>query len=270
MSKTTLLIDSHVHIYGDYDLEDFFSNALANLDRYHDRLYPEGGDYRRIFLLTEGKQVDFFARFKAGGVELSGGYSFAATAEGESLRLERDGEPTAYFIKGRQVVTKENLEVLHVAADEVIGDGLPMDDVLERIAGGNGIAVLAWGFGKWFFGRGKVIERVISENRYPGLFVGDNSGRPTFWPTPRPFKQARELGMRVLNGSDPLPFAGETGKAGSYGFALEGAFDEERPARSVRDILLAGDVELKSFGRRDGAVSFFLRQAKMYKKKYLG
>jgi hypothetical protein len=268
IDNTRLMVDGHVHLYDCYNLETFFNNALENLDRYHGQLDPQGVPFERILLLTEGKKNDFFTRFKQeGAFPNSAGYRFMETKEDMSLVLARDNKPLCFLLKGRQIVTRENLEVLLIASGREIEDGLPMDTVLQRIMDNNDMAVLAWGFGKWFFNRGKIIQQVIQKYRSPGFFVGDNSGRPVFWPVPPQFSRARTLNIPILNGSDPLPFPGEEDKPGSYGFSVTGPFDGDEPAGSLWKILLSPETVIESFGRRDSAAAFLKRQIKIRLRK---
>jgi hypothetical protein len=186
-----------------------------------------------------------------------------------SIILAKENKRLCYLLKGRQIVTKENLEVLAIGSGQTIENGIPIETVLERIIDKEEMAVLAWGFGKWLFGRSKIIKRIIKNYNSPDLLVGDNSARPTFWPIPRLFKGARALNISIINGSDPLPFAGEETKVGSYGFSVEGEFNENEPAKSLRDILVSPGLTIGFFGRRDNTISFFRRQSKIYLRKYL-
>ncbi len=272
MEKTSirLMVDGHVHIYDCYDLEKFFENAVKNMNRSYHTLYPGENQYQKILLLTEGKKNDFFSRFKKDrGFSNDSGYHFLDTKEDISLVLARNNKPLCYLLKGRQIVTKENLEVLSVASSQEIEDGLSIETVIERIIDKNDIAVLAWGFGKWFFKRGKIINYLIKKYRSPGLFIGDNSGRPMFWPAPRQFKRAKELNIPIISGSDPLPFSNEVYKVGTYGFSIKGKFNVDEPAGSLWEILLAAETPIDFFGPRDNAVSFFKRQSKIHLKKYM-
>lgn len=263
------MVDGHVHIYDCYNLEKFFDNAVKNMNRFYQMLYPGESPFERILLLTEGKKNDFFSQFKKNrGFPNTSGYHFLDTKEEISLVLARDNNPLCYLLKGRQIVTKENLEVLLVASDQEMEDGLPIETVIERIIDNNDIGVLAWGFGKWFFKRGSVIHNLIKKYRFPGLFIGDNSGRPTFWPIPQLFERAKEYEIPIISGSDPLPFGDEVHKVGTYGFSIEGKFNHAEPAGSVWEILLSPETTIDFFGRRDSAVSFFKRQSKIYLEKY--
>lgn len=265
-----LLIDGHVHVYDCYDLDTFFAAALSNLERYTVKLNPDGSDMPKILLLTEGKENDFFSKFKNNDVRLKNpDREFKITKEECSIVLMEKEKPLCYILRGRQIVTKENLEVLALASNQNIPDGQPIDQVIKKIIEQKEIAVLAWGVGKWFFKRGKVIKKMIEDFRSPYLFVGDNSARPVFWLQPKPFIIAKRANLSVISGSDPLPFAEEAGKVGSFGFAVEGDFDPAEPAKSFREALLSNPDSIRFFGKRDSALSFFKRQAKMFLKKYL-
>lgn len=269
MKKNRLMIDGHVHIYDCYDLGKFFDIALRNLEHFHNTLYPQEGPFEKILLLTEGRKNDFFSQFKEDGGFLNDlGYQCLSTKENFSLILARDNKPVCYLLKGRQIVTKENLEVLLVASGQDIKDGYPVEAIIEQIIDKNDIAVLAWGFGKWFFKRGKIVKSLAEKYGSHGFFIGDNSGRPHFWPKPQQFKRAEALNIPIINGSDPLPFKNEINKVGTYGFSVEGNFNEDEPGGSLWEILLSPETCIDFFGRRDSAVSFFKRQSKMYLKKY--
>jgi len=58
---------------------------------------------------------------------------------------------------------------------------------------------------------------------------------------------AREHGMAVMPGSDPLPFAGEERYAGTYGFVYQGAFDVSQPAAAIGR-MLAGPAAANQAG----------------------
>ncbi len=270
--KTRLMVDGHVHIYDCYDLETFFRTAAAHLDYFYKTLYSNGNPYVKMLLLTEARNNDFFSRWRESGtLPGAAGYRFGETNEETSVVLSKEGKPQCYIIRGRQIVTRENLEVLSIGSAQRIADGLPIETVIETLIDNNEIAVLAWGFGKWLFKRGKVIERLIRTFRTPYLLIGDNSGRPTFWPTPGTFKLAAAANIPIISGSDPLPFPEEVRKAGTFGFSVEGEFDAEEPLKSLANILTApgSGPQIDRFGYRDGVYSFLKRQSKIYRKKYL-
>lgn len=264
------MVDGHVHIYDCFNLETFFNTAVKNLEYFYDIYYSNGSPYERIVLLTEGKTNDFFSQFKEkASFPNESGYHFLSTKEEVSIALAKENKRLCYLLKGRQIVTEENLEVLAIGSTQTIEDGLPIETVLEQIMDKEEMAVLAWGFGKWLFKRGKIIKRIIKNYNSPYLLVGDNSSRPAFWPMPRLFKRVQALNISIINGSDPLPFAGEETKVGSYGFSVEGDFNEAEPAKSLRDILAAPGLTISFFGQRDNTISCIKRQSQIYIKKYL-
>lgn len=272
IQKTRLMIDGHVHIYDCYDLELFFQNAITNLDHYYNTDFASNTPYVRVLLLTEGKQNDFFTQWRENGVFANdSGFRFVGTKEETSLVLTKKGVPQCYLIRGRQIVTQDNLEILSVASNQIILDGLPSATVIDRLFEKGEPAVLAWGFGKWLFKRARVVQHLMNTFRSRYLLLGDNSGRPTFWSTPRLFKLGESRRMALTSGSDPLPFPTEINKVGTFGFSLEGDFDEYLPATSIRNLLTAQDVgaRIQHFGTRDNTISFFKRQSKIYIKKYL-
>jgi hypothetical protein len=92
------------------------------------------------------------------------------------------------------------------------------------------------------------------------LFVGDNGGRPAFWPTPRPFTTAAGRGIRLLPGSDPLPLADEELRVGSYGAMIEGTCSSDQPAEGLRTLLARNSTVITPYGKRPGALRFFRTQ----------
>ncbi len=269
MANSKLMVDGHVHVYDCYEPDKFFHSAVANMSHWAEKSLPGQENVHKLLLLTEGKGNDFFSKFKHNSIRFKKpAYRFTATQEQCSLILAEGKTPLCWVVRGRQIVTRENLEVLALATDQVIADGLPIQEVLDRLITQKDIAALAWGVGKWFFKRGKIIEKILADHRTPYLFMGDNSARPVFWSRPALFKLAERAGVPVINGSDPLPFSQEENKVGSCGFILTGDFDPARPAESLRRILSARERSIQLFGQRDGVFSFVKRQFKMFHKKY--
>jgi hypothetical protein len=271
IKKSKLIVDGHVHLYPCYDVDKFFHSAVTNMAKLSTSRYPGEENIEKILLFTEGQENDFFDRFKTDAILAKDStFTFKKMKEQHAITLMSQEKPFCYILRGRQIVTKEKLEVLAVASNQQIPDGLPIREVIKKIIDKKEIAVLAWGVGKWFFKRGKIIKQVIDEIKSPYLLMGDNSGRPGFWPTPKLFQQAKKSDISLINGSDPLPFAEEVKKVGSFGFAIEGDFDPAEPGKSFRDALLANPGSIYFLGSRDSAFSFFKRQLKMFLKKHLG
>lgn len=246
--SSVALVDSHVHFHACYDLPSFLDGALRN--------FRKAGTGTGYLLLTESAGAHWFRRWRDGLT--AGGWRFEPTMEEESLRARNGVGEGLVLVAGRQIVTRERLEVLALGKDLELSDGLPLHEVLERVRESGALPVLPWGFGKWWGRRGAVVSEALGQNGE--LFLGDNGGR--LGPDPALFRRARKLGVRVLPGSDPLPFSRHTGLAGSYGFILPHAVDFERPAETLlRRIRESG--QSRAFGRRAGLPRFLRDQVGM-------
>lgn len=228
-------IDGHVHVHACYDEEVFLTAAHRNLSA------DERGC--AVIMLAEMAGANVFARWQAG----AGRWTCTPTGEDYSIVL---GD-RLLVIAGRQIVTAERVEVLAQFTTRTFADGLPLETTIEEILQSAALPVLPWGVGKWWGGRGRRVREVVE--RYP-VFLGDNAGRPTGWPTPRLFR-----GRLVLPGSDPLRLASQQQMAGSYGFMLPGPFVRERPGEQIRRALQAGR-RILPVGRRTGVLVFLVQQ----------
>ena len=258
----SVLVDAHVHFYSCYAREVFLDSALGNFRRGAAELgLPESSV--GFLLLTEAGTARWFRRWQDGQAcqdQWGEAWRLEPTAESESLTAVRATGERLIVVAGRQVATREGLEVLAIGKDLEIQDGQPLADTLERVCDSGALPVVPWGFGKWWGRRGAQVEAVLGEARE--LFLGDSAGRPQPGVPPRPLRQAREQGTRVLPGTDPLPFPWHATRAGSYGFVLPGAPDEQRPAADLlRRIRQHGQPQ--TYGRRAGLLRFLRDQTAM-------
>ncbi|HKI04911.1 MAG TPA: hypothetical protein VKK31_23225 [Thermoanaerobaculia bacterium] len=246
-----LLIDAHVHFHACFNRDAFLDAAVDNFARGAAEL-GIGGPVTGCLMFSESHADRWLLRWGRGedGVRF-GAWDFEPTPEGEgSLVAHRraDGE-RLLLIAGRQVRTREGLEVLALATQEEFPDGLPFRDALTRVRWSGALTVIPWGFGKWSFYRGALVEAVVCRSERPGICLGDNSGRPELGGRPRLFREAAARGIPILPGSDPLPLPEQNGRAGSYGFLLEEGFDESRPAQSLRRTLRSLEKQPRTYGR---------------------
>jgi len=248
--------DCHLHFYPHYDPARFFRALCANLGT------ARGKAPLRLALLTEAPGCAMFAQWAAPGTMLPGGYSFAATCEPYSLALINKDEPQAWIVAGRQIVTRERLEVLTAGPFPAIADGQPLDDVLGALTAAGALAIIPWGAGKWLGSRGRLVEKIAASAPGPGLFLADNPARPGFWPAPLAFRLMASQGRPVLRGSDPLPLPGEELRAGGFAGMIEGEFDPGHPLASLQR-LLQGNFAMMNLGNRDGAFTFLRRQVSL-------
>jgi hypothetical protein len=253
-----LLIDAHVHFHSCFNRDAFLDAALGNFARGAEELGIPA-PFTGCLMFSETQRERWLMRWGRGedGVRF-GAWSFEPTPEGGGALVARrraDGE-RLLLIAGRQVRTREGLEVLALATLEEFPDGLPFHDALARVRWSGALTVLPWGFGKWWFYRGALVESVVCRSERPGICLGDNGGRPELGGRPRLFREAEARGIPVLPGSDPLPLPEQAGSAGSCGFLLEHGFDASHPAQSLRRTLRALEAQPRTFGRRRNLTGF--------------
>jgi hypothetical protein len=270
-----ILVDAHVHIHDCFDLEKFFDSAHANFKSEAERL-GQRKDFAGILLLAETSKENWFNRLGdyADGKDLpdnkkTGAWTFHHTKENCSLCAEHQNTRKFFLIAGRQIVTAENLEVLALCTMEMFADGTPMIELIELIKEVDGIPVIPWGLGKWFGRRGNILSEYLKTHKDSKVFLGDNSGRPTFLPLPSHFQSAKKKGIHILPGSDPLPFATEYNNVGSFGFIISGIISEDHPAKELKQILIKQTLSIKSYGELENIFRFFRNQIKMQLKKRL-
>lgn len=269
MEKATLAIDGHVHLYDAYDLERAVVKGIENLignAKYYvnneEKIIP-------VWLLVERSDSNVFDQMyrkpeKFGRNELK----FERGKDKYTIVVEKDNHPILYIFTGRQLVTKEALEVLSLISDLNIHDRQkPINEVIEDVKKSAGIPTLNWAPGKWFFERGKVIAGQISRNSANDFFIGETTLRNTLWPEPKLIKRAKGKGFSVIAGSDPLPFQGEENRIGSFGFLIEGEFHSENPAQSLRDLIAKNRNDIRIIGKRNDVFTFAKRQVKIMMEK---
>lgn len=267
MLAQRLLIDGHVHAYDCFDEVAALCAAARNFHRQAQRLGWEDA-FLGVLMLTETAGDRWFER-RLDTPELadrSGTRWSLTTTPGAlpALLAICTGRTPLLIVPGRQVITRERLEVLTLMTRDTVPDGLPLDEVLARARETSALTVLPWAVGKWTGKRGRLIEQCLI--RYagdPSLLVGDNSGRPALWRTPRALARGRELGYRLLPGTDPLPLAGEEARIGTFGAALEHPLADDNPMADLRQGLTALDTVLAPFGRLESATGFVRNQLRL-------
>jgi hypothetical protein len=260
-----ILGDGHVHIHECYRLPGLFESALDNFQAQHKGM-PRLNRTARFLFLTESSSADWFGRWKTlteEGRTAIKGFTMTGTGDSNCLRLEKQGGDSLFIVAGRQIVTGESLEVLALGLEEPYPDGRPIQTVLEELADIDCVRVLPWGAGKWLGKRGKIIRNLIADRPGTPLFLGDNGNRPFFWPLPSAFSKAGRNSIHNLPGSDPLPFAGQEKKAGSYGFSLAGEIDPAHPFLSFRTLLITNMTGITPYGKTERLIPFLHHQVAM-------
>ncbi|MFT5728486.1 MAG: hypothetical protein ACI8PB_002640 [Desulforhopalus sp.] len=260
-----ILFDGHTHIYDCYDLENFFTAAFKNFSNAVAKL-KNGGTITCFMLLSEAGGVHYFKKLQ----ELARSENKGTT----SWRVEESDEPFSLFLyhddfpsmrlivaAGRQLITKEKLELLALLTEQEFEDGLTLESAVQAVSEAGGIPVCPWGTGKWMGTRGEVLSSYMTNMTKQDelFFLGDSGGRPSFWPRPSLFK-ADLVKTKLLSGSDPLPLSGEEIKVGSFGTYINCECPKERPVTFLKELLRKPDVELKGYGRLCCPLMFFKNQ----------
>jgi hypothetical protein len=215
------LIDVHVHVQENFDHGRFYRAALGNFRVASSRI-AAGGPWTACLVLTEtGHQHEFERlhddRLRKGRRRSS--LLVGATPEPEALWVRpTQTSESILVVAGRQLVSSEGIEVLVFPTREEAPAAVDLDELLRDAARRRKIAVLPWGFGKWWGRRGTFIRSILLSNQ--GIFVADTGHRPRGSRRPRLLVEAEAQGVPVLAGSDPLPLPGEQERAGSTCFAL--------------------------------------------------
>ena len=254
------LIDGHVHYYPSFDRDGFFDSALANFRRAAGAL-GSTSEYAGWLLFAESAGMNYFRRFRdAAGRAAGDVWTFHQTGEAESLVAQRDAGARLLLIAGRQIITAEGLEVLALCCDAEVGDGQPLASVIGAASRLDAIVVLPWAFGKWWSGRGVLIDRLVRSIHPTRIFLGDNGGRTQLIPRPGPFRVAESRGIGILPGSDPFPLRRDQKRIGGYGFAIDGTIERSGPAAALKRLLRNGTGRPLPYGNRIGVLGFCRNQ----------
>ncbi|HNS72563.1 MAG TPA: hypothetical protein PKI81_04090 [bacterium] len=261
MSEKTLIIDAHIHLYPQADLNQAIAFSLSNMDSAR----PEK-ETAKIWLLTERADCSAFTQLQE-SVRV-GIYHIIPTREQEALRVQLGERIVLYIIAGRQVVSADGLEIGTLASrlrlpDRELETSALIDQALEAGA----LVTINWAPGKWSGRRKTIVQSLLAQPPRPGLFIGDSAMRPTFWSEPDLMRKAVSEGWRILAGSDPLPFQGEERSFGRYGCMITGEMDPDEPVLTLKRLLAEQQLEPAIWGKRRGTWEFARRQFAIMREK---
>ncbi len=249
-------VDTHLHIYPFYNVEQALGSVLQNLS---------GGaeDMVKIACLTERYDCNLYDELASGAGSLFSHQYDIQSGPDSLVVTDKNGKGQFFLLPGQQIITSENIEILSLSCNKRVEEGQPASDTVRNILSLEGIPVVAWAPGKWFFNRGKIVASLLDQFTPQQLALGDTTLRPLGWGIPGIIKKARQRGFRILYGSDPLPFKGEEIRPGSYSTRIirndqDGEIDPKNPAELVRHILTA-DLSIKPAGSRGSIFDVLLR-----------
>ncbi len=267
-SGGSLLLDAHVHLYDCFDRSTFF-DAASNNFQHAAKSLDLPPDTPGCLMLTETAKDHAFESLIAQRELDDGRWRFNPAGDGRSLIVSRDGQDILTVIAGRQVVTKEGLEVLALCCNDIFADGLAIEQTIEKIIDADALPVLPFGVGKWSGKRGKVIDRLLNSPQTNPLMLGDNAGRLALAGEPKQFAIARQRNMWVLPGTDPLPLASQAARVASFGLLLDIVPDSQAPAASIKRCLLDTKIQPITYGKPTGPLDFLKCQTTMQIRKRL-
>ncbi len=235
---TQLAIDSHVHLHS-------IAGAMEALRIARDRLSRDGRT--GVVMLAERQGFDILNALRD---------NLVTTSEPESFWL--DERRTLLILAGSQIISSEKLEILALATRSRLPDGLPAKQVIAEMTAADAIVVLPWGVGKWLGKRGALVDRLIAAARPGMLLLGDNGGRPGFWPV-RQFKSR----ISVLSGSDPLPLPGWPGGVAKLASLIDVELSADAPAASLKRALRDPTASIGRMGRLATPLRFIMDQTRL-------
>lgn len=247
-----IFVDPHVHIHRCFPLHKLFDAACVNFaaQAYEHDITEFGG----MLLLTESQGDDWFnwlAKMADEREPIRNGcvdaWTVSRTEEKSSLILQSDRGDELVIVAGRQIITKENLEVLALLTETVFPDGASLAITVQAIRDNGGLPMASWGVSNWSGERGKILSEFLSSQKPGEFFLGDTSDRPKFLLYPDQFIQAETQGVKILPGSDPLPLRSEWWRLGSAGFSVLAEISEHTPAQYLKHLMQDPTVKLTPY-----------------------
>jgi hypothetical protein len=259
-----ILLDAHAHFHPVYAVEDYFNAALANFDKEAGR-HAATSCYLLCLVDPAGADTP---NLLIGEIRARGSWSFSHTPDQAAILAQRSDGRRLFLIPGRQIVTLENLEVLALNCRlNMVDRTLPIDGVIAAVQAAGGVPVLPWGIGKWTGRRGNVIRQLIHSRR--DVLVADNGNRLRGSRLPALLAESRALGIPVLNGSDPLPFARQVDRIAAHGNVLDVDAPPNDPVGALR-LLLSRPESWRPYGAGASWTDFAINQVRMQIRKRMG
>ena len=258
-----IVFDGHVHIYDCYNLEKFFTEAFRNFSSISATLQSTSS-ISYFMLLAETAGCYYFKKLQERARDVG---KYPATpwrveesGEAFSLYVFHDDFPSMRLVlaAGRQLITKEKLELLALLTDQEFSDGMTLEKGIAEVTRAGGLAVCPWGAGKWLGSRGEILTTYMMSGGKE-LYLGDSGGRPSLWPRPALLK-GEDVADKLVSGSDPLPLGGEESRVGQFGSFVACDSPEEQPVAFLRKQLNSTEVELTGYGSLCSPLKFLKNQ----------
>jgi hypothetical protein len=247
-------VDAHVHLHRLEDVPATFDAAATNFQR----AAPRRDGLLGALLLTQTGRERVFESLA--GHDRIGDWQLARVEGEPQTQVARRGAHAVAVICGRQVRADDGLEVAALGTCRSFADGRPFEASLAEVLGSGAIAAIPWGFGKWSGIRGRKVASIMTQHEKGRVFLGDSGGRVGLGGEPALIRRARKVGIPVLAGTDPFPFAGDHRRVGSFGFLANVEPDPRGPWRALRAWLLDVRASPVLYGRPSGPLRFVINQ----------
>jgi hypothetical protein len=248
--------DTHVHWYDCFDPTAFFDAAARNLDA---AVTADPGSSRMDLLcLTDphGRQSDVYL---CETLRQSGSWHFTFSDDRASVCARHEQGRELHMLPGRQIVSRENIEVLALNCRcEPADRSLELGGLIDEIHAAGGYPVMPWGFGKWTGHRGDVLRGLLAKRT--DLHLADSGNRCHGTREPALLAEGRHRGIAVMAGSDPLPLKRAERRAGTYGICARIAATATG-ADGLFRALMQQPGAWRLFGRPTSPLDFVMSQA---------
>lgn len=260
-----ILIDSHVHFHKCFKIEKFFSSVFQNFSTEVLK-HEEKSDWYGVLCLTEISGSNFFEALFSKKIAPDE-FSLEFTNEEESVIVKNKYDEIIIVIAGKQIIAQNGIEVLALGTTKNFETNNCIEKTISEVNESSAIAVLPWGVGKWLGRKKEIIKKFVFENSEEKFFLGDNSGRPSFWAEPDIFEIGKSSNHFILAGTDALAIPREENKTGTYGFYLNSEINLEEPAKDLLSQISNLKAQPKIFGNLENPVKFFKNQITMQMRK---
>ena len=253
-----LLADFHLHIYRSHQRELLLRALFSNLSHLAAQITPSSEPPILAAFLADRRRSNLFRDWQRGLIRVLG--CSARPLDEFTLLLEPPKGRPVYLFAGRQITTREGLELLTLVTDNDIPDALLFPKAVEMAAQDPGIPVIPWAPGKWLGSRADLIRHGLASLQPHGVLIADPAVRPAGFPQPSLFRFAQKREIPIVAGSDVYPFPGEETLVGSWASIVEGPFDPHRPSESIRALLRQRPLPLcRRVGRRSSLLAAIRR-----------
>lgn len=256
----SFLCDAHVHVYPFFNLRLVINLAIERLSSSPSKL--------GVMLLVERSDCHFFKSLSEGEIGIPDKGVSVETASRSEILLKDSSGRRLLIVAGRQVATKEGVELLCYGSDADLRDGVSFLNGVEQIVDLGAVAGLNWAPGKWMFSRYRIVEEILGQLGPNQLVVCDTALRPRGWPVPKLMAEAQREGFSVVYGSDPLPLVGDERVLASYrtevypGQEPQGYDSCSVPLECWRTLFIKGGIN-KPQGQRSSIIDFARRMYRL-------